>query len=98
MFTRVQGWLDERFHWADIVGPLKKKTVPIHRLSYLYFLGGITLFLFLSPLRRAAHSCLECSHYKFERTRIGMYSEPTSHLARFNLNCRTCLGAILLGH
>ena len=45
--TRAQSWMDDRFHWADLVGPLKKKTVPIHRLSYWYFLGGITLFLFL---------------------------------------------------
>ena len=26
--------------------PLRHKTVPIHKLSYWYFLGGITLFLF----------------------------------------------------
>ena len=43
----VQQWLDERFGWAELVAPLKKKTVPHHRLSYWYFLGGMTLFLFL---------------------------------------------------
>ena len=47
MSNRLQGWLGERFHWDEIIGPLKKKTVPIHRLSYWYFLGGITLFLFM---------------------------------------------------
>jgi cytochrome b6 len=46
LLTRVRDWLDARFHWADLIGPLKKKTVPVHRLSYWYFLGGITLFLF----------------------------------------------------
>ncbi len=46
-FVIVRDWLDERFGWADLVKPLKKKTVPLHRLSYWYFLGGITLFLFL---------------------------------------------------
>jgi len=45
--ARVQNWLDERFGWADLVRPLRKKTVPMHRLSYWYFLGGITLFLFM---------------------------------------------------
>jgi cytochrome b6 len=46
-FVIVRDWLDERFGWAELVKPLKKKTVPLHRLSYWYFLGGITLFLFL---------------------------------------------------
>jgi quinol-cytochrome oxidoreductase complex cytochrome b subunit len=46
LLTRVRHWLDERFHWADLIAPLQKKTVPIHGLSYWYFLGGITLFLF----------------------------------------------------
>ena len=42
----VRSWLDQRFGWDDLVAPLRKKTVPLHRLSYWYFLGGITLFLF----------------------------------------------------
>lgn len=45
--ARVQSWLDERFGWAELIAPLKHKTVPHHRLSYWYFLGGITLFLFI---------------------------------------------------
>lgn len=45
--ARVHHWLDERFGWAELVAPLKKKTVPHHRLSHWYFLGGMTLFLFL---------------------------------------------------
>jgi cytochrome b6 len=43
----VRSWLDERLHWDDLIAPLRKKTVPLHRLSYWYFLGGITLFLFI---------------------------------------------------
>jgi quinol-cytochrome oxidoreductase complex cytochrome b subunit len=42
----VRAWVDDRFGWAELIKPLKKKTVPIHHLSYWYFLGGITLFLF----------------------------------------------------
>ncbi len=45
--TRVRGWLDERFGWAELTAPLRKKTVPIHRHSHWYYLGGITLFLFI---------------------------------------------------
>ena len=45
--AEIQHWLDERFGWADLIGPFEKKTVPHHRLSYWYFLGGMTLFLFL---------------------------------------------------
>jgi cytochrome b6 len=46
-FARVKQWLDERFGWEDLTAPLRKKTVPVHRYSYWYFLGGITLFLFV---------------------------------------------------
>ncbi|HYL94953.1 MAG TPA: cytochrome bc complex cytochrome b subunit [Terriglobales bacterium] len=44
--ARVRNWLDERFGWDELLAPLRHKTVPIHRYSYWYFLGGITLFLF----------------------------------------------------
>src|SRR5438270_966699 len=43
----LRKWLDERFGWDALIAPLRKKTVPMHRLSYWYFLGGITLFLFV---------------------------------------------------
>ena len=47
LFSRVQHWLDERFGWEELTAPLRKKTVPVHRYSHWYFLGGITLFLFV---------------------------------------------------
>jgi cytochrome b6 len=47
LLSNVRSWLDERLEWDDLIAPLSKKTVPLHRLSYWYFLGGITLFLFL---------------------------------------------------
>ena len=43
----VGNWVEERLQWNDLIAPLRKKTVPLHRLSYWYFLGGITLFLFM---------------------------------------------------
>ncbi len=47
LVRNVRNWLDERLGWEGLIAPLRKKTVPVHRLSYWYFLGGITLFLFL---------------------------------------------------
>src|SRR6266699_2132296 len=47
LLRNVRHWLDERLEWDDLIAPLRKKTVPLHRLSYWYFLGGITLFLFV---------------------------------------------------
>ncbi len=42
----ARDWLAERFHWGELIAPLREKTVPLHKLSYWYFPGGITLFLF----------------------------------------------------
>src|SRR5579884_3065133 len=47
VLRHVRNWLDERLRWTDLMRPLIHKTVPIHRFSYWYFLGGMTLFLFL---------------------------------------------------
>src|ERR1022692_4075982 len=42
----VRAWVDERFHLDDFKALALKKKVPVHRYSYWYFLGGMTLFLF----------------------------------------------------
>ncbi|MDE3187459.1 MAG: cytochrome bc complex cytochrome b subunit [Acidobacteriota bacterium] len=47
VLRNMRNWLYERLEWDDLIAPLRKKTVPLHRLSYWYFLGGITLFLFV---------------------------------------------------
>lgn len=46
MLGRLRAWLDERLAWNQIAEFLSHKTVPLHRFSYWYFLGGVTLFLF----------------------------------------------------
>ena len=79
--ARVQHWLDERFGWADLIAPLKKKTVPHHRLSYWYFLGGMTLFLFLVQVgtgillllyyRPSANEAFESVRYISTEVRFG---------------------------
>ena len=47
LWHKIKAWLDDRFGWDELIAPLRHKTVPLHRLSYWYFLGGITLFLFI---------------------------------------------------
>jgi quinol-cytochrome oxidoreductase complex cytochrome b subunit len=44
--AKTYAWLDDHFGVNEIVAFLRHKTVPIHRFSYFYFLGGMTLFLF----------------------------------------------------
>ena len=41
------GWLDERFGAGSIEQFLRHKTVPVHRHTIWYYLGGMTLFLFI---------------------------------------------------
>jgi cytochrome b6 len=38
-------WLGERVEWQPLLAWLAKKSVPIHRWSWLYLLGGAALFL-----------------------------------------------------
>jgi cytochrome b6 len=42
----VRSWIEERFDVGELIGPFQSKTVPRHRFSLWYLLGGITLFLF----------------------------------------------------
>jgi quinol-cytochrome oxidoreductase complex cytochrome b subunit len=48
--ARVQTWIDERLNVSELLAPLREKTVPVHRYSQWYFLGGLTLFLFTVQL------------------------------------------------
>jgi cytochrome b6 len=45
--AQVKNWFDERFAGDGLIEMLQHKVVPKHHLSYWYFLGGMTLFLFL---------------------------------------------------
>jgi quinol-cytochrome oxidoreductase complex cytochrome b subunit len=44
---RIWTWLDERVGLADLEKLAHKKQVPVHRHTLWYYLGGMTLFLFL---------------------------------------------------
>jgi cytochrome b6 len=47
MRAAITAWLDDRLGWSAIREFLSHKTVPIHRYSVFYYLGGMTLFFFL---------------------------------------------------
>jgi cytochrome b6 len=40
-------WLDERIGLEDIEKLAKKKEIPLHRHTFWYYFGGMTLFLFM---------------------------------------------------
>lgn len=45
--SRTLGWIDERFKINAFVDYMGHKVVPLHGHSIFYYLGGITLFLFI---------------------------------------------------
>src|SRR5436305_2113551 len=47
MLARARSWLDDRLGLSTITGFASHKTVPVHRFSVFYYLGGMTLFFFL---------------------------------------------------
>ena len=44
---RLWVWLDQRVGLAELQKLAKKKEIPVHRHTIWYYLGGMTLFLFL---------------------------------------------------
>jgi cytochrome b6 len=44
---RLWTWLDERLGLAELEKLARKKEVPVHRHTVWYYLGGMTLFLFM---------------------------------------------------
>jgi cytochrome b6 len=44
---RVSSWLDDRLGVSKLAEFASHKTVPVHRYSVFYYLGGMTLFFFL---------------------------------------------------
>ena len=81
MFAPLIRWLDERLDLDGLIAPFKHKTVPTHRLSYWYFFGGITLFLFIIQVltgillllyyRPGANEAFESVQYIMTRVQFG---------------------------
>jgi quinol-cytochrome oxidoreductase complex cytochrome b subunit len=44
---RLISWLDERLGIWDIIAFGRKKTVPVHKHSFWYYWGGLSLFFFI---------------------------------------------------
>ncbi|HSG48523.1 MAG TPA: cytochrome b N-terminal domain-containing protein, partial [Longimicrobiales bacterium] len=44
---RLVAWLDDRTGFSALGAMARKKTVPVHRHTVWYYLGGMALFLFL---------------------------------------------------
>jgi cytochrome b6 len=48
--SRLYGWVDERLSVRDVTDYMSHKVVPQHGHSLFYYLGGLTLFLFLMQI------------------------------------------------
>jgi cytochrome b6 len=44
---KLWSWLDERIGLKDIEKLARKKEIPLHRYTFWYYFGGMTLFLFM---------------------------------------------------
>ena len=47
VFNHIISWLDDRFGKGEIEKFLKHKVVPVHKHTFWYYFGGMTLFLFI---------------------------------------------------
>jgi len=45
--SKLWHWLDERIGLKDLEKLAKKKEIPLHRHTFWYYFGGMTLFLFM---------------------------------------------------
>lgn len=48
--SNIVNWIDERYDLTPVRNLLKHKKVPSHRYSLWYYMGGVTLFLFVVQL------------------------------------------------
>jgi cytochrome b6 len=59
--AKAVSWLRERIDWQPLTEAMAKKTVPIHRHTWIYLLGGAALFLFGFQV---ATGCLLALYYQ----------------------------------
>lgn len=46
-YSKIEKWLDARYDIKPLKNLINHKKVPVHKYSLFYYLGGITLFLFI---------------------------------------------------
>jgi len=44
---RIYGWIDDRFHITPLIDFMRHKQVPVHKHTVWYYMGGVSLFLFM---------------------------------------------------
>jgi len=47
MMKKLYRWVDERFNISPLIDFMRHKSVPVHRHTIWYYMGGVTLFLFV---------------------------------------------------
>lgn len=77
----IYAWVDERLDLHGLTEPLRHKTVPVHYHTVWYYLGGITLFLFMIQVatgillllyyRPGANEAFESVQYIMTRVQFG---------------------------
>ena len=45
--SKIFSWFDERFELIPLIDFMSKKKVPIHHHTVWYYMGGVSLFLFI---------------------------------------------------
>lgn len=78
---KVWLWLDERIGLSDFAKTAKKKEVPLHRHTFWYYFGGMTLFLFMIQVatgillllyyRPSANEAFESIHFIMTEVEFG---------------------------
>jgi cytochrome b6 len=47
---KIYNWIDDRFQISPLIDFMSKKKVPVHHHTIWYYMGGVTLFLFIVQL------------------------------------------------
>lgn len=47
---KIYAWVDERFELSPMLKFMSEKNVPVHHHTVWYYMGGVTLFLFITQL------------------------------------------------
>ncbi len=83
--ARLMAWLEDRLRLSGVRAAVAHKTVPVHRLTVFYYLGGMTLLFFLVQV---ATGILLMLYYRpsaeeaFESVEFLMTSVPFGWLVR----------------
>lgn len=79
--SKIFQWLDERFELTPVIEFMSKKKVPLHNHTIWYYMGGVTLFLFIVQVatgillllyyRPGSDSAYESIHFILTKVNFG---------------------------